>query len=223
MKKTGVLTQWNKERFFGKIDGTVFCHGSKFQHRIADEEICEGMEVEYEEGMNDKGPMVVNVLSVRQPHSGGGRRNEVGNQTVPVPQREDWKISTLRDAAGLPLKQLFSINDGLSGGVAEVVDFISDKDNYGNSKLSFTQLRRFYAELRGYRDIEEQLLLLKLSLFLTKVAYAVGRRNRTNVTKTLFDFFENRIACVHSSEDYAVFLDHLEAVVGYYRYRFGDK
>lgn len=89
----------------------------------------------------------------------------------------------------------------------------------GYDRLSTSQLRKFFGELRriqalGYENAKSDFILLQ-----AKLAYTVARQDRKKVgkTKEFSEIISSGIREVHSSKDYKNFIDIVEALVAYHK------
>ncbi len=89
----------------------------------------------------------------------------------------------------------------------------------GHDRLSTSQLRKFFGELRriqalGYENAKSDFILLQ-----AKLAYTVARQDRrkSGKIKEFSEIISGGIREVHSSEDYKNFIDVVEALVAYHK------
>lgn len=108
-------------------------------------------------------------------------------------------------------KKLISSDESMDGS-ARKISYILSQDK----KMTNTQFRRFYHELLGYKNLEDEKLKNKLELFLAQLAYAKGRKVILNI---FYEFLHNRITKVIEKPEYFKYcLMHLQAVLGWFTF-----
>lgn len=105
----------------------------------------------------------------------------------------------------------------------ETVKFAEKFGQYlakGGNKLTTSQLRRFFGEVRriqmvGYEDAKSDFILLS-----PKLAYAVGRAKDKNKNSKIADFYiviSNGISRVKDEQSFKNFIKIFEAIVAYHK------
>jgi CRISPR type III-A-associated protein Csm2 len=114
------------------------------------------------------------------------------------------------------------ISDGIS---QATMDWAKEQGQFfaeGRDKLTTTQLRKFFGELKriqalGYDNAKADFLLLQ-----AKLAYAVGRERkrggRVGKIEDFADMISRGIQEVNSKKEYQNFIDITESVVAYHKF-----
>lgn len=94
-------------------------------------------------------------------------------------------------------------------------DRLADNGRPAGDKMTSTQLRRFFGEVKrqqisGYNQTD--VILLK-----PKLAYAVGRAKQNNKINDFYTVMCNAIDHVHNEEQFKRFVSVFEAIVAYHK------
>ncbi len=110
----------------------------------------------------------------------------------------------------------------------EAKRWVSDRNKKGKPKLSNTQVRKFYneiksieryIELKGEESFEQKLPEIKM--IKAKAAYAYGRKLQKKgggITEEFRNFLDNHISQVNTYKDFRTFCKFFEAVVGFFEF-----
>ena len=81
-------------------------------------------------------------------------------------------------------------------------------------KVTYVQLRKFYDECQGYKNLPFADIDINLKLLKAKLAYAKGRKVIGN---SFYQFMNNRIDNIKDEKDFKYFLMHFQALLSYFK------